>query len=98
MHILLDRPVIVYLRSLDVLHDFYVPQFRAKMDLVPGMVTYFWFIPVRTGEFEILCAELCGVGHSQMRGLVVVDDAVAYQVWLAEQVTFGGHDGRTRGK
>lgn len=88
MHILLDRPVIVYLRSLDVLHDFYVSQFRAKMDMVPGMVTYFWFTPTRTGEFEILCAELCGVGHSQMRGYVIVDEAEAYQEWLADQVTF----------
>lgn len=88
MHILLDSPVIVYLRSLDVLHDFYVPQFRAKMDMVPGMVTYFWFTPTRTGEFEILCAELCGVGHSQMRGLVIVDEAAAYEEWLADQITF----------
>ena len=52
------------LRSIDVLHDFYVPEFRAKMDMIPGMVTYFWFTPTRTGEFEVLCAELCGVGHA----------------------------------
>ena len=76
------------LRSIDVLHDFYVPEFRGKMDMVPGMVTYFWFTPTRTGEFEVLCAELCGVGHGEMRGYVLVDEEADYQTWLAEQLTF----------
>ena len=58
----------VLLRSIDVLHNFYVPEFRGKMDMIPGSITYFWFTPTRTGEFEILCAELCGVGHPHMRG------------------------------
>ena len=56
LHLPLGKPVKVLLRSIDVVHDFYVPEFRAKMDLVPGMVTYFWFTPTRTGTFEILCA------------------------------------------
>ena len=76
------------LRSLDVLHDFYVPQFRAKMDIVPGMVTYFWFTPTRTGTYDILCFELCGIGHYAMRSLVVVEEESAYQEWLQEQSTF----------
>jgi cytochrome c oxidase subunit 2 len=84
----LDRPVKVLLRSRDVLHNFYVPQFRAKMDLVPGMVTSFWVRPTRAGRFEILCAELCGVGHSNMRGIVVVEDEAAFETWLAAQPTF----------
>ena len=84
----LDQPVRILLRSLDVLHDFYVPQFRTKMDIVPGMVTYFWFTPTRTGTFDILCAELCGLGHHDMRGLVVVEEEGAYQAWLAEQQSF----------
>lgn len=88
MHLPVDKPVKNLLRSVDVLHNFYVPQFRAKMDLVPGMVTYFWFTPSRTGEFEILCAELCGLGHSDMRGRVIVDTAEDYAVWLADQITF----------
>lgn len=88
LHLPLDRPVKVLLRSADVLHDFYVPQFRAKMDMMPGMVTFFWFTPTRTGEFDVLCAELCGIGHYQMRGRVVVDGAAAYQEWLQEQQTF----------
>lgn len=76
------------LRSLDVLHDFYVPQFRAKMDLVPGMITFFWLTPTRTGTFDILCAELCGVGHHAMRSTVVVDDKTAFNKWLQKQETF----------
>ena len=63
------------LRSIDVLHDFYVPEFRAKMDMVPGSVSYFWLTPTRTGTFEVLCAELCGLGHPAMRGTVVVEEA-----------------------
>lgn len=84
----LDRPVKLVLRSVDVLHDFYVPQFRAKMDLVPGMTTYFWLTPTRTGTFEILCAELCGVGHSGMTGFVAVVEGGEHEQWLREQPTF----------
>lgn len=88
LHLQLGKPVKVLLRSIDVLHDFYVPQFRAKMDMVPGMVTFFWFEPIRTGSFEILCAELCGTGHHAMRGIVVVDNDADYAAWLAEQSSF----------
>jgi cytochrome c oxidase subunit 2 len=88
LHLPVDRPVKVLLRSIDVLHDFYVPEFRAKMDMVPGMITYFWFTPTRTGEFEVLCAELCGTGHAFMRGFVHVDSEADYQAWLSEQTTF----------
>ncbi len=88
LHLPLGQPIKMLLRSIDVLHDFYVPQFRAKMDLVPGMVTFFWMTPTRTGTFDILCAELCGVGHHAMRGTVVVDDKAAFQKWLGAQKTF----------
>lgn len=88
LHLEIGKPVKLLLRSIDVLHDFYVPEFRAKMDMVPGMVTYVWFTPIRTGTFEIFCAELCGVGHSGMRGRVVVDTEQDYQAWLREQKTF----------
>lgn len=88
LHLPLDKPVKMLLRSIDVLHDFYVPEFRAKMDMVPGQVTYFWFIPTRTGTFDVLCFELCGVGHYAMRGNVVVEKESAFQAWLGEQPTF----------
>src|SRR3546814_11446080 len=83
------QPVKMVLRSKDVLHDFYVPQFRAKMDLVPGIVTYFWMTPTKEGTYDILCAELCGVGHHNMRGTVVVESREAFDTWLSEQMTFG---------
>jgi cytochrome c oxidase subunit 2 len=89
VHLLLDQPVKAMLRSVDVLHDFFVPQFRAKMDLVPGISTYFWLTPTRTGTFEILCAELCGIGHSDMRGLVTVATQEDYDAWLAGLPIFG---------
>lgn len=88
LHLPLDKPVKALLRSIDVLHDFYVPEFRAKMDMVPGMVTYYWFTPTRTGTFDALCFELCGVGHYLMRARVVVEEESAYQAWLKEQPTF----------
>jgi cytochrome c oxidase subunit II len=108
LHLPMDRPVKVLLRSIDVLHNFYVPEIRAKMDMVPGMVTYFWFTPTRTGTFDVLCAELCGVGHGFMRGVFVIDEEEDYLAWLQEQSTFGqllaltqvgmaGHDGSDQG-
>ncbi|PPR54684.1 MAG: Alternative cytochrome c oxidase subunit 2 [Alphaproteobacteria bacterium MarineAlpha5_Bin6] len=88
LHILINQPIKMNLRSIDVLHDFYIPQFRAKMDMVPGMVTYYWFEPIRTGNFEILCMEYCGTGHYAMKGRVLVDEQSDYDEWLSEQMTF----------
>jgi len=88
LHLPLGKPVKMLLRSIDVLHDFYVPQFRAKMDMVPGMITYFWLTPTRAGTFDVLCFELCGVGHYNMRGKVVVEKDNNFQAWLQEQPTF----------
>lgn len=88
MHLPVNQPLKTLLRSTDVLHNFTVPQFRVKMDLVPGMVTYQWFTPTVPGTYEILCEELCGAGHFAMRGKVVVDEPEAYQAWLANQPTF----------
>ena len=88
LHLQVGKPVKVLLRSIDVIHDFYVPEFRAKMDMVPGSVSYYWFTPTRTGTFEVLCAELCGQGHPMMRGSVVVDNEADYTAWLGQQQTF----------
>jgi len=87
-HLPLGRPVKVLLRSKDVVHDFYVPYFRVKMDAVPGMVSGLWFTPTRAGRFELACAEYCGLGHYTMRGLVVVEEEAAFQAWLNKQPTF----------
>jgi cytochrome c oxidase subunit II len=88
IHIPIDQPVKLLLRSKDVLHDFAVPQFRVKMDLVPGMVTYAWFTPTKIGKYDVLCMELCGIAHYAMRGYVVVDTPEDYEKWLAEQTTW----------
>ena len=89
LHLPLNRPVKLLLRSKDVLHDFAVAEFRVKMDMVPGLVSYVWFTPTRTGNFDILCQELCGVGHFAMRGRLVVDEPAAFQAWLERQGTYG---------
>ena len=88
LHLKTNRPVQILLRSVDVLHNFYVPQFRSKMDAIPGIVTYYWFEPNKVGEYEVLCAEYCGVGHYAMRGKVFVKDESDYENWLQEQETF----------
>ncbi len=88
LHLQINKPVKFLLRSLDVLHNFYVPQFRGKMDMVPGLVTFYWLTPIRTGDFEVLCAEFCGTGHYAMRGRVFVDEEKKYNQWLAQQITF----------
>lgn len=88
LHLPIDRPIHLLLRSSDVLHNFTVPQFRTKMDLVPGMVTYQWFTPTRAGTYELLCEELCGIAHFAMRGRVVVDEQADFDAWIAEQPTY----------
>ncbi len=88
LHLPIGKPVKMLLRSIDVLHDFYVPEFRAKMDMIPGVVTYYWLTPTRTGTYDVLCAELCGVGHSQMRSRVIVEEQDKNRAWLDSQQTF----------
>jgi len=88
LHLEINQPVKVELRSLDVLHNFYVPQFRAKMDMLPGIITYYWFTPEKKGDYEVLCAEYCGTGHYAMRGRVLVDEEKDYSNWLAKQISF----------
>jgi len=88
LHLPINKPVKVILRSLDVLHDFFVPEFRARMNIVPGQASTFWFTPTKAGRYEAMCAQLCGVGHPNMRGTVVVEDEPQFQAWLKTQPTF----------
>ena len=97
VHLPIGKPVKALLRSIDVLHDFAVPQFRVKMDLVPGLVTYVWFTPTRVGKFDLLCEELCGTAHFTMRGKVVVDEERAFQEWLSKYPTFAQSTARVAG-
>ncbi|HEX7128060.1 MAG TPA: cytochrome c oxidase subunit II [Thermodesulfobacteriota bacterium] len=85
------RPVKLILTSRDVIHSFYVPDFRIKQDAVPGRYTTVWFEAREPGRHQILCAEYCGTGHSQMPGEVVVLSGRDYDAWLAgERVTGEG--------
>jgi len=78
LYLPVDRPVRVALRSLDVLHSFFLPNMRVKQDAVPGMTITIWFTPKETGNFEIACAEHCGLGHYRMRGRVHVVSGAAF--------------------
>jgi cytochrome c oxidase subunit 2 len=92
------KPVIVRLRSKDVIHSFGVPEFRVKQDAIPGLTIPIWFVPTvttaemraRTGkpefQYEIACAQLCGLGHAKMRGFVTVQTAEDFQKWMDEKV------------
>lgn len=88
LHLPKDRPVKMLLRSKDVLHNFAVPQFRVKMDLMPGSMSYVWFTPTQTGTFDVMCMELCGIAHYAMRGKVVVDTPEDFESWLGGQSTW----------
>lgn len=93
-----NRPVVVRLRTKDVIHGFNVPEFRVKQDAIPGLTIPVWFIPnvttaemrAKTGnaqfQYEIACAQLCGLGHYRMRGLVTVLSAEEFQKWMDDQV------------
>ncbi len=85
LHIPVDQPVVVQLMAEDVIHSFFLPEFRVKQDAVPGHTTPVWFEATRTGEFTLACAELCGLGHYRMGGTVIVHSQADFQDWLAEQ-------------
>ena len=98
LYLPVNRPIIVRLRSKEVIHSFGVPEFRVKQDAVPGLTIPIWFIPnvttaemrTRTGnpefQYEIACAQLCGLGHYRMRGFVTVQTAEEFQKWMDEAV------------
>jgi cytochrome c oxidase subunit II len=84
LHLPIDRPVIVYLSSKDVVHSFGLPQMRIKQDAIPGLVQPVWFTPSRIGQWEIACSQLCGLGHYRMRGFYSVQSASAFDEWVAQ--------------
>jgi len=84
LHLPKDRPVRVDIQSKDVMHSFYVPEFRVKQDAVPGHVTTARFTPSLDGQYSVVCTELCGQGHATMHNLVVVQDAADYDAWVGQ--------------
>lgn len=87
MHVPVNKIVRVNLKSQDVIHSFFVPQFRMKQDAVPGREIKQWFEATKPGKYELPCAELCGFGHSGMRGWIYVHTADEYAKWAAQNLT-----------
>ncbi len=85
MHIPVNTPIVIQIAPFDVIHSFYIPNFRVKVDATPGMINALWFQAKETGQFEIACAELCGNGHYRMKGYLTVESEEDYQSWLADQ-------------
>ena len=85
MHLPLGKPAIVYISSKDVIHNYAIPNMRVSQDAIPGASVPAWFTPTRVGEFEIVCAQLCGLGHYSMKGLLVVDKSEDFEGWLKEK-------------
>jgi cytochrome c oxidase subunit 2 len=88
LHLPVDRPVQFQIESKDVIHSFWVPEFRIKRDATPGQIDELTITPTQLGRYPIRCAELCGAGHAAMVGEVVVETEEQFQAWLAA----GGHD------
>lgn len=82
MHIPVHKSVVAYLSSKDVIHSFGVPVMRVKQDVIPGQTIPVWFEAKDTGNFEIACAQLCGLGHYRMRGFFIVETEQEFKAWL----------------
>jgi len=87
LHIPVGRPVRLKMISEDVIHDFFVPAFRVKQDVLPGRYTHMWFEPTKVGTYHLFCAEYCGTSHSQMIGKVIVMEPADYAAWLSGEMT-----------
>ncbi|MEE9553230.1 MAG: cytochrome c oxidase subunit II [candidate division Zixibacteria bacterium] len=83
-----NKPIKALLSSTDVIHSFFVPEFRIKMDVLPNRYTMTWFEATRVGEYDLLCAEYCGKGHSEMVAKVKVVDRGEYEAWLEKATAF----------
>lgn len=84
LHVPVNEDVVIAIKSMDVLHNFFVPNVRVKHDVVPGMKQYVWFNPVKEGTYDIVCAELCGWGHYKMKGRMTVESRSQYEKWLKQ--------------
>ena len=85
LHLPVGKTALIYLTSRDVLHSFFIPVMRVKQDVIPGMRIPVWFTPIKTGQWEIACAQLCGLGHYRMRGFLTVHSLEEYEKWVKEQ-------------
>jgi cytochrome c oxidase subunit II len=86
LYLPVDQQVVLKMESPDVIHSFWVPEFRIKQDVVPGRVTEYRVTPTLEGEYKVRCAELCGTSHAYMENPVVITSQVKYDAWVVEQV------------
>lgn len=86
LHLPLNKQVVLKMEAVDVIHSFWVPEFRLKQDVVPGRVTEYRVTPNLVGVYKVRCSELCGSGHATMEGLVVVSEQANYEKWIAQQI------------
>jgi cytochrome c oxidase subunit 2 len=87
IHVVVNKPVIMYISSRDVIHSFKVLALRVTQDAIPGMRIPIWFLPTQTGTYQINCAQLCGIGHSSMsRGMLIVESQEDFDKWLATKI------------
>src|SRR5436853_6150926 len=84
LHVPVNRPVIIELSSKDVIHNFCLPHMRIAADAIPGSLIPMWFKPIKAGPYEIVCGQLCGLGHHGMKGMVVSYASAETQNWLEE--------------
>jgi cytochrome c oxidase subunit 2 len=85
MNLPIGKPVLVYLSTKDVIHSFGLPEMRVKLDATPGIVQPVWFTPIATGEWDIACSQLCGLGHYRMRGVYAIQTQADFDAWLARE-------------
>lgn len=95
LHLPLGRPAVIYLTSRDVMHSFSLNIMRVKQDVIPGMSIPTWFIPTKTGQSEIACAQLCGLGHYRMKGFLTIHTQEEFDQWLNEQAVSGQEEQET---
>jgi cytochrome c oxidase subunit 2 len=86
LHLPLNRQVVLKMESVDVIHSFWVPEFRVKQDVVPGRVTEYRITPTLEGSYKVRCAELCGTSHAYMESPIVISTEQEYNAWISEQL------------
>jgi cytochrome c oxidase subunit II len=95
LHLPVDRQVLLKMESADVIHSFWVPEFRVKQDVVPGRVTEYRITPTLIGDYKVRCSELCGASHAYMESPVIVDSEITYNAWISDQAAIASEAAKT---
>ena len=90
LHLPVNREALIHVTSKDVIHNFALPHMRIAQDAIPGQIVPMWFKAIKPGNYEVICGQLCGLGHYSMKGMLVVDNPSDYQAWLKERVELSG--------